>query len=79
MCVVKRPLECRKKSGSAGSVSSTFCFPYNSVTIGQILFKCGRCMSSPGEFFGICCSDISNHERGHMTENTFFRWVSLSG
>ena len=30
-----------KKSGSVGSA---FCFPYNSVTLGWILFKFGRCM-----------------------------------
>ena len=31
-------------SGSAGSVSSAFSFPHNSVTVGRILFKFGRCM-----------------------------------
>ena len=31
----------RRKSGSA---SSAFCFPCNSVTVGRILFKFGRCM-----------------------------------
>ena len=29
---------------STGSTGSAFCFPYNSVTVGQILFKFGRCM-----------------------------------
>ena len=31
-------------SGSAGSMSSAFSFPHNSVTVGLILFKFGRCM-----------------------------------
>ena len=31
----------------------------------------GLC-TSPGEFFGICCSDISTNQRGHMTKNVFF-------
>ena len=44
--LIKRPardafLSIGEKSGSA---CSAFRFPYNSVTIGQILFKFGRCM-----------------------------------
>ena len=35
--------------------------------------------SSPGKFFGICCSDISTNQRGHMTKNVFFERVCLSG
>ena len=31
-----------RPSGSAGSAGSAFCFPYNSVTVRQILFKFGR-------------------------------------
>ena len=33
--------EYARESGSAGSA---FRFPYNSVTVGQILFTFGRCM-----------------------------------
>ena len=35
--------------------------------------------SSLGEFFLICCSDISTNQRGHMTKNVSFRGGSLSG
>ena len=43
------------------------------LTVGWTRFKFGRCMtSSPGEFFGICCSDILTNQRGHMTKNVFF-------
>ena len=33
--------------------------------------------SSLGEFFLICCSDISTNQRGHMTKNVFFSMGKL--
>ena len=39
--IVGRLFGCGRKSGSAGSA---FRFPYNSVPVGRILFKFGKCM-----------------------------------
>ena len=71
---IKRPTRdaCLCMGGNQAPSAPRFVFLIT-LTVGGILFKFGRCMQQPwGIFFGICCSDISTNQRGHMTKMSFF-------
>ena len=65
--------------GNQAPLAPHFIFLITLWPFGGFFSNLAGVCSSPGEFCGICCSDILTNQRGHMTKNVFCPDDNLKG